>query len=138
MAKQIAEMSVEELEKKYKVKAKDGNISFVGGKYYLTVGGEKKELKPDLMISPLPLEHLFAKGPNVRVILSPKDGLPIIFYSTQPPYHIILCYVVAEPWSVMIDNDIRGRLIKKLARENKFPDALANQLISDMAAEARR
>lgn len=46
----LAEMSVEELEKKYGTKAKVGKISITGNKVYVAVDGKKSELKANLNI----------------------------------------------------------------------------------------
>jgi hypothetical protein len=138
MAKQIVKMSVQELEKKYKVKTKDGTISTIGGKYYLTVEGKKRELKPDRLILPLPLKRLAGKMNEVRVIFSPEENLPIIFYFKKPPHGTVMCYFVATDEHVQVAIDIRIELIKKLAKDKKLPATLAEQLISDIVAEAKK
>jgi hypothetical protein len=138
MAKQIAKMSVEEMGKKYKVKTKDGTVSTVGGKYYLTVEGKKRELKPERLILPLPLKRLTGKTNEVRVVFSPEENLPIIFYFKKPPGGMVMCYFVATEEHEQVAINIRIELIKKLAKDKKLPATLAEQLISDIVAEAKK
>ena len=133
--KTIMEMSIEELERKYKVKAKRGKIGKVRGNYYLSVGGRRKKLDPSLVISPKPLDQLVRTSLNVRVIFTKRVPSVIIpdFPKTIRCY-FILCYYPAPFFRSKINKVVRTRLIREMVMEGTLPRVLGTQLARDVTA----
>ena len=136
--KKISEMSIEELEKKYGVKAQKGKISKDGGKYYLSVEGKKTELEPNMIISSKPIERLMRERTEVYVISSPKQRIPIVLWPYKPPFGPpVLCYMYGGPELFKIDFQLRTQLVRTLIKQKVLPEAIGKQLISDIAAEIK-
>ena len=127
----LFEMSMEEIEKKYGVKAKPGKLTNAQGKFSLEFGGKEMALDPGSIISPQPLTELVVESAEVRVI-DTRYG-PIVIIVTPPkagPIHcyIILCYKPIPDLRIKIDRVMRSQLIKELVKERILTPALGKKL----------
>ncbi len=131
--KTILEMSLEEIEERYGVKAKPAKISRIRGKYYLTVEAKRSVLEPNFVICSKPIEELLGESIEVRVII-PRDGpVVIVVPRRRAPCYMILCYIPVPDIRVNIDRALRTELVKRLVKENVLPSRLGKQLVNDIA-----
>ena len=133
--KTLADMSVEELEKKFNAKAKMGIISASRGKYYVTVDKRKTQLDPNMIVSSQPLEKILKTKMEARVIVGPDRAIIVII--VRPPrircYHII-CYIPVPELRPVVEKAVRVDLVKRLVKDKSLPAALGNQIIKEINA----
>jgi hypothetical protein len=132
----IVDMEVEELERRYGVKAQAGIISRAKGNYHVTVGRKRIELDPGLVSAPLPLEEIIDKPLDAKVIL--VDDIPVVVIVRRPrrrPCYIIICYIPRPEIREAIDEVMRVSLVKSLVGAGKLPKALGTKIIKSITLE---
>lgn len=128
-SKSLTEMSVEELEKKYKVKAQDAQLSLVNGEYRAKVGAKEYKLDPNTIISPEPLQQVFTKSQAAGKVIIAGGKIVIIIIGVGIKFVPILCYIPADIKIVQrVNASIRQAAIREVAKANELPVGLVKDL----------
>jgi hypothetical protein len=137
VSKGLANMSVAELEKRYKLKTQKGILSAEGGKYYIKVGEKKQELNLDYVITSAPLKSLVGE---VRVI-GRGPGIIIVESNGRVKIVRILCYIPAPEVYKPICYAAQRILLASFVKEGLFTRTFANNIRipqADIAAPQMR
>lgn len=131
------QMSVEEIEEQYGVKAKPGKITTVRGKYFLSVEGKKLELDPSVVISSVPLDKWTAgKTAAVRVIIG-RGGYILIILDGTIRRVPILCYVPVPDFRRRITDQFRALAVNEMVEKGYISSGLGKDLEAGLKGAGR-
>jgi hypothetical protein len=105
---------------------KEGKLTVVRDRYYVTVGQSKKEIRVGEIVDPAQMKPLVGKP--VSVIQSGRNLVAISAVGWKPP--IIVCYVPAPDVIKGIREDLRVTVINGLAKQKVITPALQERLLA--------
>ncbi|MBZ5581561.1 MAG: hypothetical protein LAQ30_05020 [Acidobacteriia bacterium] len=108
------------------VPVKEGKVTSVRDRYYVTVGQVKKEVPVGEIIDPAQIKSLVGK--QVSVITAGRNVVAISGLGWRPP--IIVCYVPAPDIVKGIREDLRATVINGLASRKVITPALQERLLA--------
>jgi hypothetical protein len=116
-------LDVKKLSEELGATVKEGKITAVRAKYYVTVGATKKEIvvgdtTPESEVKAL-------AGQTVAVVVS---GRTIVAIGRPPRKSWIICYVPVPDLIKKIREDLRGDLLNRYVGANIIPDKAAQTL----------
>jgi hypothetical protein len=127
----ISKMSVEELEERFGVKAKSGEITSSGGKYVFSAGGKKYEIDPQYVLSSKPISDLNKKTAAGGIIIEGRLIVIIIddrIFKRVP----ILCYIPAPDFRRRISDIMQAQLVNELIKDKRLPVSLGKQILKEI------
>ena len=131
------QMSVEEIEEKYGVKAKQGKVTTVRGKYFLSVEGKKHELDPTVVISSVPLDKWTAgKTVAVRVIIG-RGGYILIILDGTIKRVPILCYIPVPDFRRRITDQFRALAVNEMVAKSLISPEFGKDLEAGLKGAGR-
>lgn len=105
---------------------KEGKVTAVRDRFYVTVGQTKKEIPVGEIIDPTQIKALVGKP--VSVITSGRNVIAIAGLGWRPP--IIVCYIPAPDLIKEIRQDLRARVVQGFADRKVITPALQERLLA--------
>ena len=108
------------------VPVKEGKLTAVRDRYYVTIGQTKKELPVGEIVDPAALKPLVGK--SVSVIVAARNIVAIAGVGWKPP--IIVCYIPAPDFLKAIRQDLRASVLKGMVEKQIITPQLQERLLA--------
>ena len=108
------------------VPVKEGKVTVVRDRYFVTIGATKKEIPVGEIIDAAQLKALVGKP--VSVVISARNIVAITGLGWKPP--IIVCYIPVPDFVKGIRQDLRATVLKGMVDRQIITPALQERLLA--------